>query len=272
MSVEITNLEDMIPKAVMDALSPEMVQMVLADIADAARAEWIRIAGAELFTSRRDYLAGIQPVVLDKMAGTATIALVGQLPNLIEEGMDAVDLHDTLLGPNVPVTPPGEYGKHLKIDPKTFATGYYRAIPFRHGTPGTGGAVGQEMGRQYSGHEAVEDAKKLGKKVYGAAKKLAATESEPYGATKYGGRLPAGMAPKLRPHHKTDIFAGMIREEKTYEKATQSSYTTFRTISTGSPGWLRPATPGRFYSQKVSQYVQKLAPQAFAAFAEGLGG
>lgn len=268
MTVDITNLDELIPSEILDALSPEVTQRVLADIADAARAEWIRIAGAELFTTRRDYLAGIQPVEIKP--GMAIISLVGQLPNIIEEGMDALDMHDTLLGPNVPISEPGRYGKHLKVMPGG-GLGYYRAIPFRHGSPGSGGAVGQPMGRQYSGHQAVEDAKKLGKKVYGAAKKLAATTSEPMGKTAYGGRLPAGLAPKLRSHHKTDIFAGMIREEKTYEKATQSQYMTFRTISTGSPGWLRPATPGRFYSQQVGEYVQRLAPQAFAAFVEGLG-
>lgn len=268
MTVVIENLEELIPEEILDVLSPEATQMILSDIADAARAEWIRIAGAELFTTRRDYLAGIQPVEIKP--GVAVISLVGQLPNLIEEGMDAFDLHDTLLGPNVPISEPGRYGKHLKVTPEG-GLGFYRAIPFRHGTPGSRGAVGQVMGRQYQGHEAVKDAKKLGREVYKAAKELAATTSEPYGRTKYGGRLPAGMAPKLRAHHKTDIFAGMIREEKTYVRATQSQYTTFRTISTGSPGWLRPATAGKFYAQKVGEYVQRLAPQAFVAFVEGIG-
>lgn len=269
MSVHIENLEGIIPKEVMDFMNPKLAEMILRDIADAARAEWIRIAGAELSTTRRDYLMGIQPV--EMKPGMAVISLVGQLPNIIEEGMDAFDMHDTLLGPNVPISPPGEFGKHLSIDPNTFKTGFYRAIPFRHATPGTTGAVGVEMGKAYTGHDAVEDAKALGKKVYGKAKRLKGTVSDPYGKTVYGGRLPEGLAPKLRPHHKTDIYAGMIRERKTYEKARQSQYMTFRTISTGSPGWRRKATTGRFFSEQVGQYVQRLAPKAFAAFVEGLG-
>ena len=269
MTVELTNLDELIPSEILDALSPEVAQMILSNIADAARAEWIRIAGSELSTTRRDYLSGIQPV--EMKPGLATISLVGQLPNLIEDGMDAVDMHDTLLGPNVPISDVGSYGKHLKVTPGG-GLGYYRSIPFRHGTPGSGGAVGTAMGKQYGSHEAVADAKKLGKQVYAQAKKLKATTSQFGEKTKYGGRLPAGLAPKLKSSHKTDIFAGMIREEKTYRNATQSQYTTFRTISTGSPGWLRPATPGRFYAQQVGSFVQKLAPQALTSFVEGLSG
>lgn len=272
--IEMLNLDEVVPPGVMEVLNPKLIDMILWDVADGAYAEWVRIAGKELSTTRETYLQGIQPV--EKKPGMAVLSLVGALPNAIEEGQAAYDMHETLLGPNVPIAPPGRFGKHLTIDPKTFKTGYYRAIPFRHATPGTkkrprGGAVGVEMGKAYAGHAAVEDAKALGKKVYGKAKRLKATVSDPYGGTTYGGRLPAGLAPKLKPHHKTDIYAGMIRERKTYEKKTQGQYMTFRMISTGSPGWRRKKTTGRFFSAKVSDYVQKVAPQAFSAFVEGLG-
>ena len=175
----------------------------------------------------------------------------------------------------MPVSAPGNYGKHITINPKTFSIGYYRAIPFRHSIPRAGGAVGQPMGRLYNqaayGEDVVKKFKKLGRDVYGAAKELTPTTGDPYSKVNYGGRLPEGMAPKLKPHHATDIYAGMIREEKTYVKATQSQYTTFRTISTGSPGWIRPATTGRHYAQKVSAYVAKMAPKALDAFVEGIG-
>jgi hypothetical protein len=273
MSVEILNLDKIIPQGLMDMYSPKLAEMVLGDIADGARNEWIRLAEKELKTTAEDYTGGIQPVAMKQ--GAAVITLVGELPNVIEQGQAAYDMHDTLLGPNVPISPPGEFGKHLKIDPKTFKTGYYRAIPFRHATPGTkkkprGGAVGVEMGKAYAGHREVEDAKALGKKVYGKAKRLKGTVSDPYGKTTYGGRLPEGLAPKLKPHHKTDIYAGMIRERKTYEKARQSQYMTFRMISTGSPGWRRKRTEGKFFAAKVSKYVEKVAPQAFAALLGGM--
>jgi len=268
-TIEISGWEELIPTEVLDVMTQDMVDQVLSNIAESARNEWIRLAGEGLFTTKGDYIRGIQPV--EMKPGLAIIALLGELPNLVEEGMDTLDLHDTLLGPNVPISEPGEFGKHLSIDPKTFKTGYYRAIPFRHGVPDSEGAVGQPMGRPYGGHDAVQDAKKLGQAVYEAAKKLKGTTSDPAsGKVKYGGRLKAGMAPLLKPHHSTDIYAGMIKERKKYRKKTQSQYMTFRTISTGSPGWIRPATTGKFYSQQVGAFVQKIAPQAFSAYVGGL--
>lgn len=113
---------------------------------------------------------------------------------------------------------------------------------------------------------------KLGKEIYSTAKKLSASKSNPYGGMSYGERLPAGMAPKLKRHHAVDIYAGMVRAEKTYVKSTQSQYTTFRTISTGSPGWIRPSTlPGKQYAEKVVQFVKGIAADSFQAYVEGLG-
>lgn len=271
--IEIVDIPSLIPPEVLAGLDQAVVTQVVLDLADAARAEWIRLAGEEFFTTRRDYIAGIQPVEFQD--GTATITLVGLLPLLLEEGMEEVDLHNTLLGPNVPVVGPGGgRGKRRRKD-----GGYYRAIPFRHGTPGSGGASGQPMGRPYSGHEVVRDAKKLGQAVYKVAKQLPPSTSQPGSGTQWGGRLPEGMAPKLRPYHATDIFAGMVRLEKTYEKATQSSYMTFRTISVdaqgkgvGSSPWIRPATPGRRLAGRVSAFVTDLVPKAFEAYIQSLSG
>ena len=264
----------------LQGLSPLAFEPLLQDIAEAARDKWISVAGAELRTSRRDYLESIQAVEFKR--GVATIALVGRLANIIEEGMAEVDLRDTLLGPNVRISPEGEYGKHLVIRP-TGEVGYYRAVPFRHGTPDSGGAVGMPMGgvsgpvAKEQGADFVEKFAQLGRDVYGEAKKLKATVSDPYKGTKWGGRLTASDmeklgVPKLKPQHAVPIFQGMVRERKTYEKARQTQYMTFRTISTLVPtGWIRPATEGRHYAKKVSEYVQQMAPAALESYVEGMG-
>lgn len=272
MTVEILGLEDMIPPELLEYFSVDVVNSILADIADGARNEWIRLAGEALFTTRRDYLNGIQKVQMKP--SQAIISLVGVLPNILEHDQSAYDMHDTLLGPDVPVVPMGSRGKHEKED----GDGYYRAIPFRHGTPTSGGATGTPMGRAYGKSDAVADAMALGKKVYGEAKKLRPRESMPgegmsWGEEEFEGqqkRLRSGLAPKLKKRHAVDIYAGMVRERKTYKSATQSQYITFRSISTGSPGWQRRATRGLNLSERVAQYVAKTAPQAFAAYAEGL--
>jgi len=269
MTIEMVGLDELIPSEILESVGPKATQAILENIANAAWAEWKRLAENELFTSRNDYVTSIQPVKMGK--GVATISLVGQLANLIEEGMDSVDMHDTLLGPNVPISEVGEFGKHIKFMPGG-GMGFYRAVPFRHAVPTSGGTVGMPMGRAYGASQAVADSQALGKAVYAKAKKLKGTTSVPYGKTKYGGRLEAGLAPKLKAHHSVDIYAGMIRSRKKYQSATQSQYTTFRTISTGSPGWLRPATQGKFYSQQVNTFVQKIAPQAFEAYVKAMTG
>lgn len=263
--MEIKHGNFQIPAEVMAALDESQIQVVLEDIADAARNHWIKVAGAGLTRTRQDYISGIQSVEMKE--GVAVIQLVGVMPNLIEQGMPAMDMHDTLLGPNVPTVPVGERGKHQRKD-----GGFYRAIPFRHATPTANGVTGAPMGSQYDGHAAVADARALGRAVYNKAKKLEGSTSQPGGRTKWGDRLPGGLAPKLKPHHKSDIFAGMVRLEKTYKKATQSSYMTFRTISTGSDGWIRPRTEGRHFALEVEAFVRELAPQAFEAYVQSLKG
>lgn len=259
--IEVTKLDRIIPERLAANLSKEAVERSLADVADAARAEWIRLAGSTLKTSRQDYIAGIQSVEMSKTR--AVITLVGSVPNLVENGMPGTDLHDTLLGPRVPVVARGDRGKHARKD----GIGYYRAIPFRHATPTAGFTSGVPMGARYENHPKIEDAKKLGRDVYRAAKKLEPTRSDPYGPTRWGERMQKGLAPKLRERHAVDIYAGMVRLAKTYKKATQYHYMTFRTISTNSPGWYRPDTrPGAQLAQKVSRFVQRIASKTFQAY------
>lgn len=278
--IEVSDLSKIVPAEVMKGLTEGAMTEVLFGLAEAARAEWIRLAGEEFFTTRRDYLAAIQPVSM--RPGVATISLVGELPNMLEHGMPERNLHDTLLGPNVPLVPLGRKGKH-----PTKKGGVYRAIPFRHAGPTAGGAVGQPMGRPYGGSELVKDAKRLGKAVYNEAKKLEPTRSKPGGPTAWGGRLATSetgeegtvKVPKLRPYHAVDIYAGMIRAEKKYQKATQYHYMTFRTIAldaegnkVGSSPWVTKARPGSKLSEKVNAFVAEIAPKSFQAYVEGLKG
>lgn len=273
MTVKVEMVKALIPPEVAGGFSKQAVNAVLADVADAARAHWITLASKIDSSFRNDYIQGIQPVQM--LPGVAVIMLVGAVPHILEDGSPQVDLRTLLLGPNVPVAPLGQKGKRL-AKPRKSDKGpqYYRAIPFRHTSPGTTKQVGQPMGSAYSGHQAVADAQKLGKQVYGSAKLLAPTVGKPYGKTNWGERLStAGMGiPLLKPHHKTDIYSGMYRMQKTYEAATQNYYMTFRTISTRvTEGWIRKAIPARHLAQQVAAYVQKIAPAAFQAFYQQQG-
>lgn len=263
--IHVRDIAAPLPPALFAQLSKAAVQAVLRQIANAARTEWIRLAGEKLHTTQAAYISGLQPIEMHP--GEAVVTLLGVLPNVLEQGMPQTDMRTTLLGANVPVAGPGQKsGKHMNAK-----GGYYRAIPFRHRTPGA--TIGQAMGAAYSNHDLVADSKKLGKDVYKAAQKLAPTIAAPYGGTKWGERLPAGMAPLLKEHHAVDIYAGMVRERKTYEKATQTQYFTFRTISTSvARGWVRKATEGLHLAEEVAKHVAKIAPAAFAAYVQGATG
>jgi hypothetical protein len=163
--ITIQGLETMIPEELLDPFPQEAVDAILSDVADATRDWWVAEAMAELHTSRADYIHGLQPVEMSP--GVAVLTLVGVVPNLVEQGQDAVDMRTTLLGPNVPISEVGEFGKHLSIDPGTFETGFYRAIPFRHEAPGGAGFVGKPMPKD----------------VYAAAKRLRAQISGPFEGT-----------------------------------------------------------------------------------------
>lgn len=282
MTLQVKVLDAFVPETVLAAMDPEVIQQALLAIMDGAWAFWVQQAGLRFHSTRRDYQAGIQPVQAIQ-GGGAMVVLAGQLPNLLENGMAAFDQHDTLLGPNVPTVPVGQRGKH-----RNKAGGFYRAIPFRHQVPGTlGVGGGAPMGSSYEG--VVADAVALGRAVHAAAKRLAPTTGQPGGpvSTARGGRLPAGTggAPLLRSQprrmmvggqvrtaapHAVDIYAGMVRQQKTYGRATQNTYMTFRTISTSQPDkWLHPGLEPAHLADEVSRYVDRVAPAALWAVLNG---
>lgn len=260
--IEILAPEALIPPGLVAQLEEKQLDQLAENLADAARSEWIRLGQRDQSSMRQDYIKGIQKPVVSR--GTAVVSLVGSVANMLEHGAPRLDLRETLLGTEVSTVPRGQRGKHEGKEGQ-----YYRAIPFRHTTPGAaGGVIGQEMGAAYKSHDAVADSKKLAREVYGQALKL-----KPYretGAKPEETRLPPGLAPKLRDHHKTDIYAGMIREVKEYEAATQAQYFTFRTISTRvTTGWIRGPIAARNYAEKVAAFVVKIASGTVAALLEG---
>ena len=274
--IKVEELEALIPPDVFAGLGQGEINQALEDIGAAARSEWVRLASKDRSSFRYDYINGIQEVQSPR-PGRVVISLVGEIPHMLEDGAPMMDMRDILLGPHVPESPLGERGKHRSVNDD-----FYRAIPFRHMTPGSdnaprGNTHGQEMGKPYSGAMAEGDAAKLGQEVYAKAKQLSPTRSAPGAGAVYGGRLAPGtggaypLANKTTgTKHKTDIYAGMIREEKTYEKAAQHQYATFRTISTGvqDGSWIRKPIPARHYAEKVAAYAARLAPRVIEKLME----
>jgi len=139
----------------------------------------------------------------------------------------------------------------------------YLIIPFRHNIPG-GDAHASSMPPS----------------VYAAAKNLTPSYVLPLGSMKpaqrlsasghmvkqdsyqWSGRLPAGLMPKLKDHHKTDIYAGMVKFDTSTPHAKSSSYMTFRVMSDKSTGWIVPAKPGLYLAKNVANQLQPLLEKA----------
>lgn len=248
-------ISESLPDDILAKVEPEVIQTLLANLMAGARAHWIELAASRFTSTRRTYIDGIQEVQIDGLR--ATVELVGAFPNDLELGKDAFDMHKTLLGDNVPVsTGPGQPGKKVAKDGS-----FYRSIPFRHQTPSSKGlGGGTPMGKSYEGHPLVQNAGALGKLIHKKAKALTAST----GQGQWGGRLGAGLAPKLKAAHSTDIYAGMVRLEKAGAKKTQVTYQTFRTISDKVPDkWLHPGIEAANLSDDVHAFVEKIAGAAF---------
>lgn len=149
----------------------------------------------------------------------------------------------------------------------------YLYIPFRHNTPGND-AHAKSMPQ-----DIFDLAKMLapstitgqGSRVSGSgaydtkSKKLLTVTQNRYS---WGQRLPAGLSEKLKPHHATDIHAGMYRfDTSTPGGGKSSQFLTFRTMSEKSTGWIIPAQPGQHIARGVTEAMQ---PKAAAAFAEAI--
>jgi hypothetical protein len=221
-------------------------QVILRQLGAVAMAMWKSLARNELRTSSRDYVAGL---TYDQRRNGVTISLTGTVPNMIENGWKGGDMRQWLLsGPNA----------------KQGAKGPYNTVPFRHGTPRTGGRnVGEKMPSI----------------LHKVAKTLAGTRSRSWrsggGRTVlYGERLRPGvrqmtkqvaqlLETKRRPWHATSIYMGMIREEKTFAKATQTTgYMTFRRISAVSRDpkhWFHPGIKARHFAKRVKAHVESQA-------------
>lgn len=182
----------------------------------------------------------------------------------IESGRPAKDLKKML-------------GTSLKV--RTSSTGTrYLYIPFRHQIPGAD-AIGQAMpasiyamAKEMAPSSVVGQYQRLsgtGAHDIKTRKHLTVNQNQ----YKWGDHLPAGLAPKLNPNHKTDPYAGMVRFDTSTANAKSSVYLSFRTMSEKSQGWIVPAKPGLNIAKKVVDEMQPLAENAFAeAIKRTLGG
>lgn len=223
-------------------------QRVLRGVGAAAFATWRALALERLKSSSRDYVAGLQSP--EQGDGVVSITLQGRVPNMVEQGWPGGDMRLWMLTGNAV-----KYGK----------SGPYVTVPFRHGTPGTGGRnVGAAMPAA----------------IAQVAKRLAPTVTRPGVAvggsggntTVWGQRLHPGMRmgveakailnTKAKDWHTASIYEGMIRKAQPTAKGLRTSgYMTFRRISLRSDAraWRHPGIQARHLAQETQKRMEKIA-------------
>lgn len=241
LSVDLSQLEHVtagIKLQVADRLSHAVVAT-----AQAVEESWkSSVQQAKLWEGeKRPYIESITTSMLGPFE--AEIVADYRLAHEIEVGRPRKDLKAVL--PTARKARTVKSGKH--------AGQKYLIIPFRHNTPG---------------HEA--HARAMPDHIYAEAKGLSPSRVLPPGSKKpaqrksatghlvpqhsysWGDRLPAGLAPKAKPHHKTDRYAGMTRFDTSSGGQKSSSYMTFRVMTEYSDGWIIQPRPGLYLAKGVA--------------------
>lgn len=140
----------------------------------------------------------------------------------------------------------------------------YLSIPFRHNTPGNDALAHSMPPSVYDVAKNLEASMVVGQTTRQSGQKGMQHLSVPQNIYKWGGRVPAGMSAKLKPHHATDVHAGMVRfDTSTPGGAKSSQYLTFRVMSEKSKGWIVPPQEGQKIAQGVVSDIQPKAQMAF---------
>lgn len=224
----------------------ELGAVMVNTITDRIFYNWMSAAKQGLHSSRKAYINALQ--IGSNGPHQKYIMLLGEFPNMIEQGAGAFDMKLA-------------FSKSAKKTMKKNG-GWFLTIPFRHATPG---ALG----------ESEIFANVMPKEIYQMVKTLAPFRSQ-IGIGRTGDKVPenlgASMIPKpfnvplTRPAvtnyktrstyeaytHKSSIYEGMVRNETTYENATQSTYVTFRRVSDKSDlnSWVHKGIMAHNFAQK----------------------
>lgn len=159
---------------------------------------------------------------------------------------------------------------HTSLKVRQGKKGRYLIIPFRHNTPGNTAHASDMTAEVYAAAKDLTPSRVTGRtsrKSGTGAYAITTRKPMRVNARRYawGDRLPKGMVPKLKPSHKSDPVAGMVRMDTSSGKQRSSAYMTFRVMAEWSNGWIRPAQPGLYIAKAVADSLQRTAEKDFAA-------
>lgn len=198
----------------------------------ATKSYWEQEAQKRLTTTRNDYLLGLSAdnSVEFPDSFTGVLTLRGKWPNMLEEGFPSYDMKTGF-----------QNGKRVK---QKKDGGWFMTVPFRHRTPDTSGSA--------VGGKAMPEDIYAKARVLAGGQRLTGTEKEYPARTSHTGY-----------QHKNGIYEGMKKVTKTYDKATQNQYYSFRRVSDKSDpsSWWHPGFPGIKAIDVVESYAEKTFKQ-----------
>ncbi len=206
---------------------------------------WIEEAKRELNSTRNGYMRGL--IIKPETNGTNSIVLVGQLNNMIESGSEPFDMKNG-------------FKKSLKVkyDKKG---NWYLTIPFRFATPGAlgesevfSGVMPQEIYDIIKG-KTPEITDGDGNKVQSGVPLSASEIPEQYQTPKTRESVIIPSINKVFEAytHKTSVYEGLMKSQKTYEETTQSTYGTFRRVGANSDpnSWIHKGFQAKNLAEKA---------------------
>lgn len=232
MGKDLTISVDLASLGLNDQLSPQIVGAIESSLQTSLaiiRDRWQTEVQNKLNSTRPLYLQGLSfdsVVYPYDTPLSGAVILRGKFPNMLEEGFEAFDMK---IG----------FGKSSRIKKKANG-GWYLTIPYRHMTPG-----------------AFMYGNAMAKDVYGVAKKLNPYQS---GLGNTSLQWPgAGDVSWKGYQWKTNKYNGMVRIVKSYQKATQSQYMTFRRVSDKSDpnSWWHPGYQGVHIAEGLMPFARK---------------
>ena len=253
-SVDMAGLLDAVGSAINAQVMPTLNQAVR-NLAEATTYRWKdAVSKAKLRDGEKQ--AYIQSITWS-MTGdfAAVVETPYALAEAIENGRPAVDLKRML-----------QTSKKVRFVTKGKNSGKrYLIIPFRHNIPGQN-AINQDMPPHvYAQAKPLLPSTITGKTMQHNGGKGARARMVPRNTYDWGGRLPAGLTPKLKPHHTTDIHANMVRMNTSAGAGKSSAYLTFRIMGEwASNKWIVPAKPGLYIAKGIAAQMQSVAPGVFA--------
>jgi hypothetical protein len=267
--------------------------LIESELADAAHRHWQQLAHQRLRTSKDKYLAALQP---PKATSHGTeISLDGDFANMVENGVGAYDLRDTLL----------QNGQTSRVIAFRFASvgGQIGGTSFtvqplgwvaraqQAGNPASGGswskpehaagwrAVGRMIENMFAVHHSLYGSSRFGDQRRGL-RGIQRTPPVPSVRRQHAvlQRIDAGARNLYHPGHVPspilgsrsgyDVYSGMRRQGRLDNGGQPGSggprhaYATFRTISRdNATGWFHPGIAPRRLVDQVQAQVDRLAPQ-----------